>query len=724
MDLEPRLVGPPGLPVPPESTGTRVSGARSERRQLFVGLLAAAMASLAVLIAAPGMLDETGASVPDLRWLALLPLFALAEVVVIHLPTQRNAHGHTLREIPAVLGLTFLAPQQYVTAYVVGAVLALVVAARMRGVKLAFNAAMFALEAALGALTYHAILQGGDPLSLTGWLAVLVAVLVTDLISAAAVTAAISLTEGAFDGEVLHEALRSGVVATFINTCVALIIATLVLVQPSALPLLGVVVVLLVLGYREYISLARGHAQTHLLYRFVDRTASARSPEEVTETVLREAADLMHAEHAYLVEVLDDQNVRCHALDGSLHVESLELVEPKAWWWPALDTGVVQYERPRPGHGEVPAPTVGPALMPTPRDGLAARLRGAGPTRYVLVVCDRSFEKETFGIEDVQVFEALAAHAGVAVERARSVSELEAQAEELEVARDAALAASEAKSLFLANMSHEIRTPLTTVLATAEILEDTPLDNLQLNLLEKMHRQGELLKTLVEGILDFSRIEAGQLPLASTPFDLHAMVADAADVYELRANQTGTQFEWHLDPDVPRMVIGDPGRLFQVLTNLLDNALKFTHHGHVRLAVRSAKTKANEEGADGGEGVEFVVDDTGIGIPQKDQASIFEVFSQVDGSATRRYEGTGLGLAICKQLTELMGGTITVDSQLGVGSTFTVRLPLVAAQSAPLSGYDELPAVDHLSADLEVLARTSGTPGRTPSSTSRLRVNP
>ncbi len=264
------------------STGSDAEGTHERpERQPFVWLLAATMAVLAILIAAPGLWEDPAAAVPSLTWLALLPLFALAEVVVVHLPTVRNAHGHTLREVPAVLGLTFLAPQQYVTAYVVGAVLALVLAARMRGVKLAFNAAMFAFEAALGALTYHAILQGGDPLSPTGWLAVLAAVLVTDLLSAGAVTAAISLTERVFDGEVLHEALRSGVVAAFINTCVALLVATLVLVQPSALPLLGVVVILLVLAHRVYISLARGHARTQLLYRFVDRTSSADSSEEV-----------------------------------------------------------------------------------------------------------------------------------------------------------------------------------------------------------------------------------------------------------------------------------------------------------------------------------------------------------------------------------------------------------------------------------------------------------
>ncbi len=663
------------------------SGPRPVRRgTLLIWLLTAAMAALAALIALPGMLEHPGSTAPDLRWFVLLPLFAIVEIVVIHLPTQRNAHGHTLREIPAVLGLTFLAPQQYVTAYVVGAVLALVIAARMRGVKLAFNAAMFALEAALGALTYQAILQGGDPLSLTGWLAVLVAVLVTDLMSAGAVTLAISLTEGVFDGEVLREALRSGSVAAFINTCVALLVATLVLVRPSALPLLAVLVVLLVLAYRVYISLARGHARTQLLYRFVDRTSLARSLEEVVETVLRESAELMHAQRAYLVEVIGEHRVHYRALEGgSLHEESCELQAPEPWWWGALDTGVVQHTSHRRGHDEASEHPVGTTLTSTPRDGLAAPLRGAGSTRYLLVVCDRSFEKETFGEEDVQVFEALAAHAGVAVERAHIVSDLQTLTRELKAARDAALAVSEAKSMFLANMSHEIRTPLTTVLAARELLDETHLDEGQVKLLGRMHRSGELLLSLVENLLDFSRIETGHATLQQAEFDLPAMVADLADAHQPRAELLGIDFDCVVHPGVPSIVVGNRTRVVQVLNNLVGNALKFTPaDGRVRLDVGAVDD-------DSGPGVRFSVSDTGIGIDKRHQATIFEAFSQVDGSATRRYEGTGLGLAICKQLTEHMGGVITVDAELGVGSTFEVQLPLVAATSPRSPGETSRP---------------------------------
>ncbi|KQZ90317.1 hypothetical protein ASD62_14495 [Phycicoccus sp. Root563] len=245
---------------------------------------------------------------------------------------------------------------------------------------------------------------------------------------------------------------------------------------------------------------------------------------------------------------------------------------------------------------------------------------------------------------------------------------------ELERARDEALQASHAKSMFLANMSHEIRTPLTTVLAAAEMLEDTPLNNVQLKLLGKMHRSGELLKTLVEGVLDFSRIEAGQLRLAPKPFDLQAMIGDVAEVYELRASQAGIGFEWRLDPHLNHLVVGDAARLSQVVTNLLDNALKFTHQGKVTLTVAPETSGCNEP-ADSSV-VRFEVSDTGIGIRVPDQDAIFASFKQVDGSETRKYGGTGLGLAICRELTELMGGTVTVRSEYGRGSSFVVRLPL------------------------------------------------
>ncbi len=668
-------------------TEPRVHAGRPRIRHLIrIPLLAVGMAVAAALIAAPGLIENPESARPNLAWCALLPLFALAEVVVIHLPTRRNAHGHTLREIPAVLGLTFLTPQQYLSAYVVGAVVALLVAARMRGEKLAFNAAMFALEAALGAFTYQLILQGGDPLSLLGWLAVLVAVLVTDLISAAAVTTAISLSEGSYDGEVLHEVLQSGLVAAFINTCVALLVATLVIVQPSALPLLGVLVILLVMTYRSYVALARGHARTQLLYRFVDRTSSAHSLEEVVEAVLREAADLMHAEHAHLVEVLDDRQLRHHVVhDDSLHTELLLLEhDVTAWWWDSVSTGGVTHERPHPKTGDAPAPTTRTSLMSDPRDGLAAPLQWSGSTRYVLVVSNRSFEKETFGAEDVKVFEALATHAGVAVDRARGVSELEELAEALEGARDAALAASEAKSMFLANMSHEIRTPLTTVLAAAELLEDAPLDDAQLKLLGRMHRSGEVLLALVENVLDFSRIEARRTVLQPAELDLPALVRDVGEANQTSARKSGIELDWSVDPLLPRVVTGDRTRIVQVLNNLVTNALKFTPEGRVHLDVQA------DPG--GGSAIQFAVSDSGIGIDAHDLKSIFEVFSQADGSLTRHYDGTGLGLAICKQLTELMGGTLSVVSQPGVGSTFTVRLPLLTTDvvsAATVRGGDD-----------------------------------
>lgn len=257
---------------------------------------------------------------------------------------------------------------------------------------------------------------------------------------------------------------------------------------------------------------------------------------------------------------------------------------------------------------------------------------------------------------------------------------------DLERALGAALAASRAKSMFLATMSHEIRTPLTTVLGTAELLEDTTLDEEQQHLVRRMRRCGDHLSSLVTDILDFSRIESGQVTLAVTRFDLADLLAELADVYTLRAADAGIRFEHHLHPGLPDEVAGDRTRVAQVLRNLLDNAFKFTPEGEVRLDVRPGPSGATARGGRPPEIVELVVSDTGIGIGEEDLEQVFESFHQIDGSSTRAYGGAGLGLAICRQLVGLMAGTITVASQPGRGSTFSVRLPVGMAAAGRARG--------------------------------------
>jgi PAS domain S-box-containing protein len=239
---------------------------------------------------------------------------------------------------------------------------------------------------------------------------------------------------------------------------------------------------------------------------------------------------------------------------------------------------------------------------------------------------------------------------------------------DLEQARHAAEEASAAKSLFLATMSHELRTPLTSVIAASEMLEDTPLDPVQSRLRETLHRSGVRLLRLVDDILDFSRIEAGRTEIEAQEIDLHEVLDDVTSAARAAAAAQGLGLETAYG-DLPARVVGDPVRVAQVLTNLLDNAVKFTHDGCVRLTA--------DHGA--GDVLDVTVTDTGIGMTSEQVAAVFEPFQQADSSITRQYGGSGLGLAVCRQLVELMDGTLDVSSAPGEGTTFRVRLPLPVA---------------------------------------------
>jgi two-component system sensor kinase len=448
------------------------------------------------------------------------------------------------------------------------------------------------------------------------------------------------------------------------------------------------------------------------------RIASALSRDTIFEAVRDAALRLLRAERCSLVKGAPEIAVAAELTTASGEVD---LGYSEALTRQALRTGaVVVYAEGQAEEGGEGAPLGAAASFTGIRSALCAPIFVRGQAVACFYV-DHRHVGDLFGDDEKRLAEFIATIAGAALENAEGFAELrrlnetlearvaertaaaEARArelacsnaelertalelrrseEELRLAKEAAEAASRAKSAFLANMSHEIRTPMNGIIGMTELTLHTALTHVQRDYLNIVMASADSLLRLLNDILDFSKIEAGKLELVTDAFSLRDSLGDCMHTLGVRAGEKGLELACQIPPDVPDLLVGDPGRLSQIVVNLVGNAIKFTARGEVVVTVAVEKSESRDPNGDGAAAelasplhpdfctLHFAVTDTGMGIPPEKQQLIFEAFSQADTSTTRRFGGTGLGLTISRELSALMGGRVWVESVPGKGSTF------------------------------------------------------
>ncbi|MGV6800823.1 MAG: response regulator [bacterium] len=418
------------------------------------------------------------------------------------------------------------------------------------------------------------------------------------------------------------------------------------------------------LGYRGY---TKDISKEYAARQEATRAQSElRRTNSILEERIKARTSQLQKQTDLLNEIFDTMDQSLVVLDSDLNIimvnEKPDIPLPPGDWYPgnsaydlyntAYDLGFYKYDRD--GRKE----TIERKVLNGLKSGVDFTAYRADLSRQHIV--EKFFPRECGGF--------VILYADITKETNRE-QELRALSRDLRASKEEAEAATRAKSEFLANMSHEIRTPMNGVLGMSEILLTTDLTPRQHEIASVIMRSGDGLLTIINDILDFSKLEAGKMKITKEPFDILNAIEDVGNLISPEAEEKGLELMVRFQPGLMTSVLGDPGRTRQVITNLVGNAVKFTDNGYVLI---------NVTGANRGDLVDLriAVEDTGTGIPKDKLASIFNKFEQVDGSSSRKHEGTGLGLSISKRIIEMMGGTLSVESELGQGSTFFVHVTL------------------------------------------------
>jgi signal transduction histidine kinase len=594
-------------------------------------------------------------------WPILAAGFYFAEVYVVHLQVRRDAHSFSLSEIPLVLGLFFSSPAELVLAQLVGAAVALAFVRRQSPLKFAFNLSHFCLEASLAAVLFHGVV-GTEAFALghRAWLGAFAATLTTTVVGALTITLAISLSEAKWRLKTLPQGLGLGTLMTMSNSCLALVGATILWLNPGSAWLLLVPIATLFFAYRAYTSERQKHHTLESLYETTRVAHGSLQVQEAMHSLLSQTRKMFRAEIAQItLFTSEDGQVPLRTTLGPgdefdfmrpVHLDPTQGV----WARVASEEHAVLVARPIANE-----PLRLHFAERGMRDAMVAPLYGDEKVSGVMTVGNRLGDVSTFDDEDLKLFETLANHASVSLQNARLVARLEESLAHL-------TEMNRLKDDFVASVSHELRTPLTSIQGYVKTLLRPDVDfdrDEQRSFLETIERQGTRLHRLIEDLLVVARIEeqqvAPELDVVSLP-DLAARVVE-----ELRSRASSWNIELQLEGSLPT-VKTDEGKIHQILSNLVDNALKYSQPGSTVRIV----------GAADGEGVGITVHDEGQGVPLELQDRVFDRFYQVDQSSTRRVGGAGLGLYICRRLAEAVGGRVWLERSSAEGSVFGLWVPL------------------------------------------------